>query len=63
MPGQFQFGIEHVDGDDPPGTGQRRTVDGSEADTAAADHGHGFARTDLGGIEHRAGASGDRTTE
>ncbi|MNX54432.1 hypothetical protein D3C86_851600 [compost metagenome] len=61
--GQFQFRIEHVDGDDPPCPGQRRAVDRGQADTAAADHCHGFARTYLGGIEHRASASGDGATE
>ncbi|MNF46167.1 hypothetical protein D3C84_273220 [compost metagenome] len=63
LPGQLQLRVEHVDGDDPPCSGQRRAVDRGQADTAATDHGHGLARPHLGGVEHRAGAGGDRATE
>ncbi|MNM97708.1 hypothetical protein D3C81_1102200 [compost metagenome] len=63
LPGQFQLRVEHVDGNDPPCPGQRRAVDRGQTDTAATDHRNGFARAHLGGVEHRAGAGGDRATE
>ncbi|MNM95684.1 hypothetical protein D3C81_1081390 [compost metagenome] len=59
LPRQFQLAVEHVDGDDPPGPGQRRAVDRRQADAAAADHGNRLAGRHLGGIDHRAGAGGD----
>ncbi|MNT27948.1 hypothetical protein D3C72_1636010 [compost metagenome] len=60
---QFQFAVEHVDGNDSPCSGQRRAVDGSQANTATANDRDGFPRTHLGGIEHRAGTGGDRTAQ
>ena len=63
LPGQFQFGIEHVDGDDPPCPGQCGTIDGRQSDTAAADHRHGFARAHLCGVEYRASTGRHGTTE
>ncbi|MNZ78170.1 hypothetical protein D3C78_967350 [compost metagenome] len=63
MPGQFQLGILHVDGNDPPCPRQCRTVDGGQADTATADHRHRLTRTHLGSVEYRPRAGGYRATE
>ncbi|MCY1293367.1 hypothetical protein D9M70_426260 [compost metagenome] len=56
---QFQLGRHAVDGDDAAGAGNRGTVDRSQADAAAADHGHGLARLHFGGMDDRAHARGD----
>ena len=51
---ELKLGRHHVDGDDAAGTGNGRAVDGREADAAAADHGHRFARLNLGRVDDRA---------
>jgi hypothetical protein len=61
--GQLQLGGHAVDGDDPAGAGDGRAVDGGQAHAAAADHGHGLARTDAGGVDHRADAGHHRAAD
>ena len=51
LAGQLELARVEVDGDDRGGSGQARAGDGCTAHTAAAEHGHRVARTDLPG-EH-----------
>ena len=59
---QFELLRHHVDGDDASGSGNGRAVDGRQPNTAAADHRHVGAGFHAGGVNHRANASGNATT-
>ena len=54
---------QHVDRDDPLGTGEFRALHDVEADPAAADHRHRRAGLDGRGVDHCADAGGDGTAD
>ena len=51
LAGQIALGRDHVDGDDPPGTGNGRAIDRRQANAATADDRHGLARPHIGGVD------------
>ncbi len=61
--GKLQLAGHPVDGNDAARAGNCRTVDGGQADAAAADHRHGLARAHAGSVDDRAHAGGHRAAD
>ena len=59
----FELAVVEVDGDDRGGASQQRTGDGGIAHPTATEHGNRIAPTDAAGVDRRADAGHDATTQ